>query len=58
MPRDDRQPCSICGRMFTARESNNVQPVNSGRCCDDCNRDVVIPARILQDTGGDPPTLH
>jgi hypothetical protein len=29
---------------------NNAQPVNDGRCCDECNMDVVIPARLQQAT--------
>jgi hypothetical protein len=28
------------------KEGNNAEPVNSGRCCDDCNMSVVIPARL------------
>jgi hypothetical protein len=37
--------CSICQRVFT-EFGNNAQPVNAGRCCDECNNAVVIPARI------------
>lgn len=25
---------------------NNAEPINDGRCCDECNATVVIPARI------------
>lgn len=38
--------CSICGKEITDEFSNNAQPVNDGRCCNACNRNVVIPARI------------
>ena len=47
--------CSICQQRlslencrheFNTRFGNNAQPVNDGRCCDNCNDKVVIPARI------------
>lgn len=48
--------CSICGgHIHLHRDENgkvywehghNAQPITNGRCCDTCNRDVVIPARI------------
>jgi hypothetical protein len=38
--------CSICQRSFAAW-GNNAQPVNDGVCCDTCDREVVIPARIV-----------
>lgn len=38
--------CSICGRLFEGY-GNNPKPVEDlGVCCDECNRNVVIPARI------------
>jgi hypothetical protein len=39
--------CSICQKQAEGY-GNNPQPVNSGKCCDDCNRSVVIPARMNQ----------
>ena len=39
--------CSICRRPYTGY-GNNAEPVNQGRCCDECNATVVIPARIEQ----------
>jgi hypothetical protein len=51
--RDDKpaasrpQRCSICGRPFTGY-GHNAWPVNAGRCCEECNVTVVIPARIDQ----------
>ena len=39
--------CVICGR--TKEEwGNNAIPVACGTCCDRCNRDVVLPARLRQ----------
>ena len=26
---------------------HNAEPINSGRCCSDCNSTVVIPARLV-----------
>lgn len=37
--------CSICYREFT-EYGNNAEPINDGRCCDDCDNQIVIPARI------------
>tara|TARA_R110001606_G_C15133478_1_gene623668 strand:+ start:113 stop:295 length:183 start_codon:yes stop_codon:yes gene_type:complete len=48
--------CSICNGYIKPLKDeegevawywgNNAEPVNSGRCCDDCNWKVVIPARL------------
>ncbi len=44
--------CSICNKPIPAKGSwklgNSAEPINSGRCCDQCDNDVVIPRRILQ----------
>jgi len=37
--------CSICGKNFEPI-GHNAQPINDGRCCTNCNYEVVIPARI------------
>ena len=37
--------CSICGKEYT-HYGNNAQPINNGRCCDECNATKVIPARF------------
>ena len=34
-------PCSICGKTYKGF-GNNAQPINSGRCCDNCNSDVIV----------------
>jgi hypothetical protein len=38
--------CSICKGPIIGY-GNNAAPVNNGRCCDECNAMVVIPARIV-----------
>jgi hypothetical protein len=38
--------CSICQRWFTGY-SCNAWPVNEGRCCQECDDDIVIPARMM-----------
>ena len=44
--------CSICGNIITGRHgwdgSHNADPINDGRCCDQCNQTVVIPARLRE----------
>jgi len=37
--------CSICQKEFTEFGST-AEPINNGRCCNRCNDEVVIPARI------------
>lgn len=37
--------CCICHKPIKGY-GNNAEPVCSGRCCDKCNYEVVIPARI------------
>ncbi len=40
--------CCICGKKFTGW-GNNPAPVKlKGECCDECNNDYVIPARLVQ----------
>lgn len=39
--------CTICNEVYSGW-GNNAIPVNAGRCCDNCNTIVVIPARIKQ----------
>ena len=34
--------CSICGNTINDKYGNNAQPINDGRCCDDCNPLVII----------------
>jgi hypothetical protein len=37
--------CSICGKEI-GKYGNGAYPVNSGKCCDECNLKLVVPARI------------
>src|SRR5215831_609864 len=50
------QPCSICGGPIAILGSwklgNNAQPINNGRCCDKCDKEVVIPARMKRAKAG------
>ena len=43
--------CSICQGDIDAQgtwlRGHNAEPINSGRCCSDCNSTVVIPARLV-----------
>lgn len=45
--RQQAQKCVICGKVFTGY-GNNADPIADGECCDKCNSDVVVPARIEQ----------
>lgn len=40
--------CSICGKEFEGWGNNPepVKPFEAGECCDECNQDKVIPARL------------
>lgn len=42
---DKKHVCSICGKEYDG-DGNNAKPVNDGRCCDECNANVVIPRRL------------
>tara|TARA_R110002020_G_scaffold148779_1_gene324805 strand:+ start:1384 stop:1848 length:465 start_codon:yes stop_codon:yes gene_type:complete len=33
--------CSICNEAYSGY-GNNAEPINSGRCCDPCNQQVII----------------
>lgn len=59
--------CSICsekiqlhktpeGKVYWS-DGHNAQPVNNGRCCDDCNEQVVIPVRLASFFGKDNPDM-
>ena len=40
--------CSICGAVLPERRLgiNDAWPISDGKCCDECNATVVVPARI------------
>lgn len=37
--------CCICKR-FVDGKGNNAEPYKKGFCCDECNKNIVIPARM------------
>ena len=43
---EEKHICSICGEEYIGY-GNNAQPVNDGRCCDECNRRTVIHIRVI-----------
>ena len=43
---DTRKKCLICRRRYDG-PGHDALPVWPGRCCDKCNRDYVIPARMM-----------
>lgn len=48
-PRTQTHTCCLCGTTFTGW-GNNPDPLGDhedDRCCDDCNANKVIPARLV-----------
>ena len=43
----EKNICPICGKEYEGY-GNNADPIADGYCCDECNRLLVIPARIRQ----------
>ena len=43
--KDNTYVCVICGEEHTGYP-NNAAPVDDGPCCDKCNIEKVIPARL------------
>ena len=41
----ENKKCTICGEEIKGY-GNNAAPVKDGICCDKCNKEVVIPARL------------
>ena len=49
----EEKECSICGQEIGVDTNgwtggHNAQPINDGRCCEDCNWNVVIPERFAK----------
>lgn len=42
--------CCICKKEFDGYGNNPIPIKPDGKCCDDCNINVVIPARIMKTT--------
>ena len=46
--KNEKHTCCICGKTFYGY-GNNPNPVkDDGICCDDCNYNHVIPARMKE----------
>lgn len=43
--------CCLCGVVIANGRGNNARPVGPGRCCNDCNQNIVNPHRL------NPPTV-
>ena len=43
-----KQVCCICGREYEGYGNNPDPYKKSGRCCNKCNRDYVIPSRMIE----------
>lgn len=43
---DKEGVCCICGNHYD-NYGNNAKPFKSGRCCDKCDNEVVIPLRAV-----------
>ena len=37
--------CSICGKRFY-EFGNNARPLNTGRCCNNCDDNIIRPLRF------------
>ena len=48
--------CSLCGKRY-ANFGNSARPFE-GRCCDDCEENVVVPARLKALRDYEPPKPH
>ena len=42
MDYEESAKCSICKEDMFGGFGHNAQPINDGRCCDDCNVLVII----------------
>ena len=56
---DNTQPCCICNEKIDAMvdpktgkeiwtEGHNAEPVADGRCCSDCNNNIIVPFRMMK----------
>lgn len=46
MKAGEMERCCICRKWTYSRETNDAWPIKEGRCCPECNMDVVVPARL------------
>lgn len=38
--------CCFCGHKFDTKPNNAAPVVEKGECCDECNKNVVLPYRM------------
>lgn len=43
--KDNMHTCSICGKYYEGY-GNSAQPINNGRCCNNCDNTIVTPRRM------------
>ena len=43
---EEKKVCCLCGKEFTGYGNNAWPFTNNGICCDECNRQKVLPARM------------
>ncbi len=48
-----RRRCCFCGSGIDRKHEHNPAPVSDGVCCEKCNSEIVIPARIQNHKGGE-----
>lgn len=46
MKMNNIKKCIICNKPFNGY-GNNAFPAKMGKCCDECNENLVIPLRIM-----------
>lgn len=44
---NSHEVCCICGNKIKGY-GHNTAPAAEGRCCDDCNKSIILPARMLK----------
>lgn len=43
---EDKEICVLCGKHIVGYGNNPFPLADEGKCCDECNKTKVIPARI------------
>lgn len=48
----EAEKCCICKKELKTNEGNNPDPIKKkGKCCNKCNWEIVIPARLKKYMG-------
>lgn len=45
---EEKKICCICGKQFSEWGNNPALIKDEGMCCDYCNWNVVVPARLIR----------